>query len=61
MALRGDNDFNIDKAKILIVDDMQVNRIILSSALSAMGVSCDLAESGQKCLELCRENTYARF
>ena len=58
MALRGDNDFNIDKAKILIVDDMQVNRIILSSALSAMGVSCDLAESGQKCLEFCRENTY---
>ena len=34
-------------ARILIVDDMAVNRTILSSMLMTMGISCDLAESGE--------------
>ncbi|MCR5268437.1 MAG: response regulator [Lachnospiraceae bacterium] len=45
-------------ARILIVDDMAVNRTILSSMLTTIGVSCDLAESGQECLDLCRNNSY---
>ena len=45
-------------AHVLIVDDMAVNRAILSSMLSTMGLSCDLAQSGQECLDQCRTNTY---
>jgi len=47
-----------DHARVLIVDDMPVNNAILSSMLSTMGVDCDLAQSGQECLNLCRRTTY---
>ena len=46
------------KARVLIVDDMPVNRTILSSMLSTLGISCDLAASGRECLDLCHRNTY---
>ena len=46
------------QARVLIVDDMRVNRMILSSLLAANGVASDLAESGEECLKLCRENKY---
>ena len=42
--------------RVLIVDDMRVNRMILSSLLASNGVLADLAESGEECLALCREN-----
>ncbi len=45
-------------ARILIVDDMPINRTILSSMLTTLGISCDLAESGRECLDLCKANTY---
>ena len=45
-------------ARVLIVDDMPVNNAILSSMLMTMGVSCDLAQSGQECLEKCRKDRY---
>ena len=45
-------------ARVLIVDDMAVNRTILSSMLMTMGISCDLAESGEECLDLCHKFTY---
>jgi len=44
--------------RVLIVDDMPINRTILSSMLTNMGISCDLAGSGQECLDLCRTNSY---
>ena len=44
--------------RVLIVDDMMVNRTILASMLASHGISSDLAESGQECIDLCRENTY---
>ncbi|MCR5650206.1 MAG: response regulator [Lachnospiraceae bacterium] len=51
-------NIHTDKARILIVDDMQVNRTILSSMLSEHGITCDLAESGEKCLEMCQKGNY---
>ncbi len=33
--------------RVLIVDDMRVNRMILSSLLVSNGVAADLAESGK--------------
>ena len=47
-----------NSARVLIVDDMPVNTAILSSMLTTMGISCDLAESGQECLDMCRKNRY---
>ena len=46
------------QSRVLIVDDMRVNRMILSSLLASNGVLADLAESGEECLELCRQNKY---
>lgn len=46
------------RSRVLIVDDMRVNRVILSSLLASSGVTSDMAESGEKCLELCRKNAY---
>ena len=46
------------QSRVLIVDDMRVNRMILSSLLASNGVMADLAESGEECLKLCRENQY---
>ena len=45
-------------SQVLIVDDLPVNRMILSSLLASHGVISDQAESGEKCLEMCRENDY---
>ena len=44
--------------RVLIVDDMRVNRVILSSLLASSGIASDLAESGRECLDLYRENAY---
>lgn len=49
---------NSYSARVLIVDDMPVNNAILSSMLAVFGVSCDLAVSGQECLDMCRRTTY---
>ncbi|MBR1759878.1 MAG: response regulator [Schwartzia sp.] len=46
------------QSRVLIVDDMRVNRMILSSLLASHGVLADMAESGEACLALCRENRY---
>ncbi len=40
------------------MDDMAVNRTILSSMLTNMGITCEMAESGQECLDMCRKNSY---
>ena len=45
-------------ARVLIVDDMRVNCLILSSLLKSYGLDSDLAESGEQCLELCRDKDY---
>ena len=49
---------NSKSAHILIVDDMPVNRTILSSMITNMGITCDLAQSGQECLDMCLKTTY---
>ncbi len=46
------------QSRVLIVDDMRVNRLILSSLLASNGVQSDLAESGKECLALCRKTAY---
>lgn len=45
-------------SRVLIADDMRVNRMILASLLASNGVASDLAQSGAECIELCRTNLY---
>ena len=45
-------------SRVLIVDDMPINRIILASLLASNGINSDQVETGQECLELCRKKEY---
>lgn len=47
-----------NQARVLIVDDMPINRIVLSSILATHGVMSDQVESGSECLSLCEKNSY---
>ena len=49
---------NSKSPRVLIVDDMRVNCLILSSLLTEYGVESDIAESGEKCLQLYRQYSY---
>lgn len=48
-----------NKPEILIVDDEEANRILFSSTLDELNITCDLAETGMKCLELLKVKKYA--
>lgn len=45
-------------SRVLIVDDMPINRMILASLLASNGVLSDQAESGMECLALCEKHDY---
>ena len=45
-------------ARVLIVDDVPINCMILSSLLASGGVESDIAGGGQECLKLCQEKEY---
>ncbi|MCR5156163.1 MAG: hypothetical protein K6C96_05745 [Butyrivibrio sp.] len=42
------------KSRVLIVDDMRTNRIVLASILATHGITSDQAENGIECINLCR-------
>ena len=46
------------KPRVLIVDDVHINRMLLSSMLDQYGVTAELAESGMQCLAMVKEKTY---
>ena len=46
------------QSRVLVVDDMPINRVVLLSLLATHGVLADQAESGMECLSLCEENAY---
>ena len=48
----------IRKSRVLIVDDMQINRIVLASILATHGIMSDQAENGLECISLCEKNDY---
>ena len=45
-------------SRVLIVDDMPINRMILASLLATNGVPSDQVESGRECLALCQKRDY---
>lgn len=50
--------FTAPDAKILVVDDNEINRFVFVSLLSATKVQVDEAESGMKCLEMTKKEKY---
>ena len=48
----------LKESRVLIVDDVHINRMILSSLLASHGVASDLAEGGEECVEMCEKNDY---
>ena len=57
-ASSNDNLFTAPELKILIVDDNTMNRKVLCSLLKITQVQIDQAESGAKCIEMVKSNTY---
>ncbi|MDR2006280.1 MAG: response regulator, partial [Acidaminococcales bacterium] len=51
-------NFSAPAAKVLVVDDIDVNLMVAEAVLSEYGIAPDLAESGPKALELLRKNRY---
>ena len=47
-----------NRARVLIVDDVHINRMILSSMLASNGITADLAGSGKQCLAMVKEKEY---
>ena len=47
-----------EASRVIIVDDMVINRMIISSLLASNGVLADQAESGRECIEMCRDKEY---
>lgn len=43
---------------VLVVEDNQLNQALLKSILENIGISCDLADSGEEALGLCAQNDY---
>jgi CheY-like chemotaxis protein len=47
-----------ESSRVLIVDDMSMNRMVLSSLLATQGIIADQAESGFECIDLCQQKDY---
>lgn len=56
----GDNEalFTAHKAKVLVVDDTEINLTVARGLLKRTGVQVDTAVSGYQCLELCGKTRY---
>lgn len=50
--------FTAPDARILVVDDNKVNITVACGLLKPAKMQIDACDSGQKCLELCRDNDY---
>ena len=49
---------NQQSPRVLIVDDLPINRMVLSSMLKTQGITSDQVESGIECLEICKNKNY---
>lgn len=53
-----EEEFTAPEARILLVDDNELNRMIAEEILEPIGMKVDTADSGAKAIELIRENHY---
>lgn len=57
-AWQEEEQFTAPDAKVLIVDDTEINLMVTEELLSPLGMTIDTAGSGEKALELVRKNRY---
>ncbi|MGN0169029.1 MAG: histidine kinase N-terminal 7TM domain-containing protein [Acetatifactor sp.] len=57
-AWQEEEQFEAPDARVLIVDDTEINLMITEELLSPLGMSIDTANSGEKALELVKKNRY---
>ena len=50
--------FEAPEAKILVVDDVKANLLVMKGLLRETKVCVDVAESGKECIRLCKINNY---
>lgn len=48
-------NYNFSKEKVLIVDDIETNRLLLKELLSKVGITVIMAENGCEALKVCKE------
>ena len=48
----------MSKPKVLIVDDILVNRMLLSDIATSIGCECTLAKNGKEAIDLIMENDF---
>jgi signal transduction histidine kinase/ActR/RegA family two-component response regulator len=51
-------EFSAPEAKILVVDDIEINLDVCGAMLNGFGINADLAQSGKAALELAEKNNY---
>jgi signal transduction histidine kinase len=51
-------DFTAGKAKILVVDDIEINLDVCAAMLNAFGITADLAQNGRTAVELAEKKMY---
>ena len=49
----------MQKTKVLVVDDMEINQVVLSCILEELEIDIHSASSGAKALSLLEDNDYA--
>ncbi|MGN0427004.1 MAG: ATP-binding protein [Agathobacter sp.] len=57
-AWQSEAQFSAPDARILIVDDNEINLMIAQEMLEPVGMTVDIANSGQKAIEMMEEQTY---
>jgi signal transduction histidine kinase/ActR/RegA family two-component response regulator len=51
-------DFTAPDAKILVVDDIEINLEVCGAMLAGFGITADLAQSGREAVEMAEKNCY---
>lgn len=57
-AWKDDVNFTAPQAKILIVDDAELNLMVVEGLLKQHNINADMASSGEKAIELVKQNHY---
>lgn len=52
------NDIDLDKVKILVVEDNKINQMITKKILNKMGLYCDVVDNGEDAVERIKTDNY---
>ncbi|MCB4809503.1 response regulator [Tamlana sp. 62-3] len=52
------NDFDLSKVKILVVEDNKINQMITKKILTKMGLHCEIVDNGEDAVSKIKDNNY---